>query len=305
MSRRIVFPLFLLLASAIAAPAAVPDWPVLQEQFKYDQAAPLAVETVKEGPGLAGTELALRFMSANNEKVSALLMLPPADVKPPYPCLLVLHGLGGSKSDARAFAPLALPKGYALLALDAQYHGERKREGKSLVSADFGAMRQAFVQTIVDYRRGLDYLATRPDIDSKRIGLVGASLGGIMGGVLTAVEPRIKTSVLIVGGGDWRTLLAKSTNDAAVRLRELTKDLPPSAMDPLDLVDPIYYVGHISPRPLLMQNGRKDDVVLPACAQAMWERAQQPKAIDWYDSGHVPPLVEVFLKTMSWFGKYL
>jgi len=303
--KRLLLAFWLLLALTVCA-AAVPEWSALLAQYDYDAAAPLNAVVDKESPGLLGTEIALHFTSANGEKVPGLLFLPPEGAgKAPYPCVVGLHGLGGSKSDIRVAAMMIVPKGIAVLALDAQYHGDRKQDGKTLVGPDFALMRQAFIQTIIDYRRGLDYLATRPDIDCKRLGLVGASMGGIMGAVLTAVEPRLRTAVLVVAGGDWRTLLAQSTNDAAVKIREAIKGQPPSVMDPLDQIDPIYYVGHISPRPLLMQNGRRDDVVLPACARALWEHAGEPKAIDWYDSGHAPPLAEVLQKTVGWLAKHL
>ncbi|MEH6629163.1 MAG: dienelactone hydrolase family protein [Motiliproteus sp.] len=50
-------------------------------------------------------------------------------------------------------------------------------------------------QTIVDYRRAIDYLATRGDIDTDRVGLIGYSMGGHMTFILGASEPRIKTIV--------------------------------------------------------------------------------------------------------------
>jgi pimeloyl-ACP methyl ester carboxylesterase len=53
-------------------------------------------------------------------------------------------------------------------------------------------------QSIVDLRRGIDYLESRPDIDPDRIAVFGGSLGGWIGSILAAVEPRIKTAILSV-----------------------------------------------------------------------------------------------------------
>ena len=298
----------LLVAFVAAAAGAAPlEWPALADQYKYDQAAPLNVELGTETAGLLGTEFPLKFTSANGQRVPGLLLLPPAGAgKAPYPCVLILHGLGGSKKDARALAPL-LSKGYMALALDAQYHGDRKQEGKELFSADLAGLQQGFIQTIIDYRRAMDYLATRPDVDAKRIGLVGASMGAIMGSVLSGVDSRVKATVLLVGGGDWQTMLGKSTNPAAVKMREAMGEKPD--LSKLDPIDPVHYIEHVSPRPLLMQNASKDDVVPPACAQALWDRAKDPKAIDWYATGHTlddpAARMAVFMKIMDWLGKNL
>lgn len=292
---------------AAAAGAAPLEWPALADQFKYDQAAPLNAELGKETAGLLGTEIPLKFTSAGGERVPGLLFLPPEGAgKAPYPCLLLLHGLGGSKKDMRALAPV-LGKGFMALALDAQYHGDRKQAGKELFSPDLAGLRQGFIQTVIDYRRAIDYLASRPDVDAKRIGLVGASMGAIMGAVLSGVDNRVKATVLVVGGGDWQTMLSTSTNPAAVKMRQALGEKPDLGM--LDPIDPVHYIEHISPRQLLMQNASKDDVVPPACAKALWDRAKDPKTIDWYPTGHTlddpASRMAVFMKIMDWLGKNL
>ncbi|MBS1237846.1 MAG: Acetyl xylan esterase, partial [Deltaproteobacteria bacterium] len=42
--------------------------------------------------------------------------------------------------------------------------------------------------------RALDYLATRPEVDSERIGVTGISGGGVMTWLLTALDGRIKAA---------------------------------------------------------------------------------------------------------------
>ena len=51
-------------------------------------------------------------------------------------------------------------------------------------------------------------------------------------------------------------------------------------------VDPIYFVGHISPRPVLMQNGKTDRLVPPAAAEPLHKAAKEPKVVRWYPGGH-------------------
>ena len=51
-----------------------------------------------------------------------------------------------------------------------------------------------------DFSRSIDYLETRSDIDTSKIGFYGHSWGGDLGGIIPAVEDRLKVNILIVGG---------------------------------------------------------------------------------------------------------
>jgi fermentation-respiration switch protein FrsA (DUF1100 family) len=51
--------------------------------------------------------------------------------------------------------------------------------------------------------------------------------------------------------------------------------------------DPVKYVGRISPRPVLLQNGKADTVVAPAAAQALQDAARPPKTVLWYEGDHL------------------
>jgi len=55
-------------------------------------------------------------------------------------------------------------------------------------------------------RRSIDYVVTRPDVDTARLAYVGTSWGGRLAGVMLAVEPRIKTAVLNVAGLSMATV---------------------------------------------------------------------------------------------------
>ena len=42
-------------------------------------------------------------------------------------------------------------------------------------------------------------------------------------------------------------------------------------------------------RPLLLQNGRRDVVATPEKVKFLFEAAEEPKQLRWYDSGHTLP----------------
>jgi dienelactone hydrolase len=60
--------------------------------------------------------------------------------------------------------------------------------------------RNAIIRQIKDLSRSIDYLETRDDIDADTLAYTGLSWGAFMGTLACAVEPRIKTGILVSGG---------------------------------------------------------------------------------------------------------
>ena len=285
-----------LLVWASSAIGAAPTWDELRAYYAYDATtAPEATVVSTETRGQFAVENIV-FTSVNGQVVPLTLCKPRGVEKPPV--ILALHGLGGDgKSFATQIEGFIAAKGIAVAAIDAQYHGGRKVEGKDIFSGDLPTTVEAFRQTIIDNRRALDYMVTRADLNTEVPVLIGASMGGIMGSVVSGLDDRIKQTLLIVGGGDLVGLFTQSKHPAAEKVRAALNDSE-AARRALEMVEPTNFVGHISPRPLLMVNGRDDKIIPQACAEALYAAAKDPKQIVWYDGGmmdgHVPPLSVLF-----------
>ncbi|MBM3475731.1 MAG: hypothetical protein FJX75_20895 [Armatimonadetes bacterium] len=224
--------------------------------------------------------------STNGQRVPALVGIPKTGEKP-YPLLMVQHGLGGDKNVEYVRLPaLEMAKaGYATIRIDAHSHGERAAANVQgdMMARILGMVQQGgWVQSIVDMRRGLDYCATRDDIDMERIGYMGASMGAIMGGVLCGVEDRIDAAVLMLGGS-------------------LGAFMPGL----FETIDPANYIANFAPRPLLMLNGKQDPLIPPAAAQRLYDAAKDPKKIVWYDTGHTLPLDEAVKEVTAFIGEHV
>ena len=61
------------------------------------------------------------------------------------------------------------------------------------------------IKWVKDLSRSIDYLETRTDIDNSKLGFFGYSWGGRLGGIIPAVEERLKVSILVIGGFNFRT----------------------------------------------------------------------------------------------------
>jgi cephalosporin-C deacetylase-like acetyl esterase len=246
--------------------------------FGYDKTLPLSAQETPAEETADYRVIKVTYRSARDQRVPALLILPKAPREERLPCVILMHGLGGDKRMFQMLWGVLTKAGYALFAIDAQYHGERKPSD----DIPFFGMypyraRDALIQTVIDLRRGVDYLQTRKEIDPNRIGYIGASMGGIIGSMFAGVDERVKAPVFLVAGGDWKILMEKSTLSV---WREAERKNPQQMQDALrvmDVVDPVHWVGRIAPRPVLFINGDADDVVPVESNKALHNAAGEPK----------------------------
>lgn len=275
--------------------------------YEYDRALPLNPEMVKASEEDYFTIYKVYYTSVNNVRVPALLLIPKVG-EPPYPCIVFLHGYGGRKEDAVALARVAAPHGYAVFSIDAVYHGERSVEGKQLYSPDFEDTVRGFIQTVVDLRRGVDFLETLGYVDSGKIGYAGGSMGGILGAIFIGVEPRVKAAVLAVGGGNMTLMIKESEHPAVPPIREhiaregIRWEEIEEIVEP---VEPLNFIWRFSPRPVQFHCGRYDKIVPAEAQKQLAEKAGEPKEVYWYESGHDVPLSEVVPKALEFFNRYL
>jgi hypothetical protein len=133
----------------------------------------------------------------------------PASGAPPYPTVVIQHGFGGDNSIVAQFAGAFTSAGLALIGIPAPEHGARGNFLDFFDFDDFNAFGNNFRQASVDLLALTRLLAAGLDVDGDGhadvrgdgLGYLGQSLGGVIGGVFTAVEPAITTAVLNVPGG--------------------------------------------------------------------------------------------------------
>lgn len=141
----------------------------------------------------------------NNERMDAYLYLPK-NAKPPFQPIIFFPGSGDIHStkfdvDEPMFAMDFLIKSgrafvYPVYKGTHERHGELKSDlpNQSIFYKDHQIMWRK------DVGRTIDYLETRSDIQIDKLGYLGWSWGGYMGGIIPALENRIKVIVLNVGG---------------------------------------------------------------------------------------------------------
>jgi dienelactone hydrolase len=204
-------------------------------------------------------------------RVPANLYVPRRKAfKAPHPAILLQYGTGGNKNTRYivAMGQIAVTRGLVVLTIDAPDRGERK--GKDGPKLNFFDSR--FLQYLGDYSRATDYLTTRADVDKGRIGYVGISWGAITGVTYAAHDSRIKVVASLVGGGNFPALIPGGASDELIaKVRTF---------------DPFYHVALIAPRPLLLVNVTKDQLVPRILADALQKAAPAYAKRVWLDCDH-------------------
>jgi dienelactone hydrolase len=175
-------------------------------------------------------------------------------------------------------------RGYVVITIDMFYWGERRmvldddpsayREPQTMTSEDVQTFNRRSSQSeqlvarslmtagitwpgvvLWDDLRTLDYLASRPEVDRRRLGCVGLSVGGYRSFVLAALDPRIKAAVDV----GWMTSYASNIRRHVMNTIGFTFHIP-GLYRYLDLPD---LAALIAPRSVFVINGTRDTLFPP------------------------------------------
>ena len=219
--------------------------------------------------------------------------------KGPFPGVILLDILDGSQVVSRGLANMFSQNGIAALIIQMPYYGPRRpaNEKIRLLSPDITQTMANIRQTVLDNRCGVAWLESRPEVDKKRLGIHGTSLGSFMGALTAEAEPRLTRVSLMLGGGGlvdayWDHPQAKPLL-SAVALLGITKDHMKAVIAP---ADPITNAAALKTRRVLMIAASRDDVVPPSAAKAMWEATGKQKIV-WINATHVGSALFLFEAT--------
>ena len=118
-----------------------------------------------------------------------------------------------------------------------------------------------------DDMRTVDYLVTRPEVDTRRLGCVGLSVGGYRSFLLAALDPRIKVAVDV----GWMSSLGSHIKQHVINSIGFTFHII-GLRRYLDLPD---LAALIAPRSLMVINGSQDRLFPPDAVTAAFAKIDQ------------------------------
>jgi 2,6-dihydroxypseudooxynicotine hydrolase len=160
----------------------------VQDQKQMRAAHMKAVECYREGIAHArppGERVSIAF---EGKTIYGVLRRPAAQ---PSPVLIMAPGLDSTKEELHAYEEPFLARGIAVLAIDGPGQGEAEYE----------------IPICGDYERAargvVDWIETRKDLNSDKVGIWGVSLGGYYAPRAAAYEKRIRACIALSGPFEW------------------------------------------------------------------------------------------------------
>jgi dienelactone hydrolase len=205
-----------------------------------------------------------------------------------FPAVIVLDITAGDQNLSRIIATHLANNGIAAMFVQMAYYGPRRPAGSSLrlLSPDVPQTLAAIRQTVLDLRRASAWLESRPEIDGSKLGILGTSLGSFIGTLTAEMEPRLSRVAVLLGGGGL--VDAYYDDPRGAPLRKLYESLGGSkdrAKEIIAPVDPLTYAANLKDRPVLILAAKRDDIVPPRSAEALWEATGKQKIV-WYNCTH-------------------
>lgn len=223
-----------------------------------------------------------------NERFAIHLYLPK-NAKPPFQTVVYFPGAGAfldGKLDLEGFEETRgfLVRSGRALAFPIYKGMYERRDGMIPGRNPPAFQRDHQIAWVKDLGRMLDYLETRAEIDSSRIGYFGDSLGGVEGAILPAIEKRIRAEILHCGG------------------LQLTVRYLPEA-------DPFHFTRHVK-IPVLMLNGRYDgNFPVESSQRPLFQLLGTPSSDKkhlLFETGHEgPPRAVLAKESLEWLDRYL
>jgi cephalosporin-C deacetylase-like acetyl esterase len=195
------------------------------------------------------TEELLRVKWRQNDPIDVAIVKPTGIAKPPVVIFLYGYGTDPEKFLNPQFCATLASKGFAAVGFQTALTGPRYHD-RPLKKWFVSELPESIGASVHDVQLMIDYLTSRGDLDTNRIGIFGQGSGGAIAILAAAADARITAIDLMNPWGDWPVWLAHSP---VVPNEERAGYLSAAFLEKVKPLDPELWVNRLGDRPLRLQ----------------------------------------------------
>lgn len=224
----------------------------------------------------------------------------------PLPAIVTAPGYGGSQQGIMLDE---CQRGYIVLQVFPRSQGESetlwKLNGTEKLTSGISHPHGYYYEgAYADMLRAIDFLVSRPEVDSQKIGIMGTSQGGGISLAVASLDPRIRVVVAHVpclcGMRDAAAIKGSLVN----RLLTAAKLNDPEAWDTLDYFDPVRLLPNLQ-IPALISAGGKDTTCPAITIRSAFDAIPSKKALAFYPSMPHTSSQDFYAFSWKWIEMYL
>lgn len=259
--------------------------PEMVRHFDYDKNAPLELLTLSGKTRAKAIVYDITYASPKGGVVPAYLVVP-AEGNGPFAAVIWGHWYwrNSEMRNRKQFLDEAVAlaqAGVVSLLTD----GPVARPGYVPDETPLNEKQVAdFVQQVVDFRRGVDLLLARKDVDPNRLAYVGHSYNATIGAILSGVDRRFKAFVLMAGS------MSDEVDKKLGAWEQFRKQVGPEKFDAFiarySYLDQGKYVSHAAPAVVFLQYATKEQFMTADYARAYEKIVSEPKRFKLYEAEH-------------------
>ncbi len=215
----------------------------------------------------------------------------PRDREEPGPALVLLHHLQDDQTIEHIVADAIAARGIGVFLMYLPHYGPRRgaHSPRDLDFAHAEVLHEQVSQGILDIHLARDFLAAQEENDPARLGLLGISLGGIVGSLAAGVDPGFEGGcVFVIAGGDFAKMIFNGSREVRSIARSfdalgMDEDAVRAALVP---VEPLGWAHRIDDR-VQMFNVTEDEIIPRSCTEQLAETISGEVELAWYAGSHV------------------
>jgi len=265
-------------------------WADALKELDGVEAAPSIVPSDFQAPNADCFDLT--FTGVKGARIYAKY-LRPKHAEKPHPAVLLFHGYSGNSGDWQDKLSL-VSLGFSVFAMDCRGQGGKSEDvggvvgntlrGHIIRGLDAGAEHLLFRHIFLDTVQLARVAMAMPEVDSERVGVMGASQGGALAVACAALEPRIKRCVSVYPFLSdyrrvWQMDLAKDAYEELrlyFRLFDPRHEREDAVFERLGYIDVQYLAERIQAE-VLMAITLMDNICPPSTQFAVYNRIASTK----------------------------